>query len=365
MMGIRLRAGVWVTALLALTGAALPAAAAGGQNVAGVSMEDYREHLEALEALTLACAKERDKAGCDPEKIGADDNVNLGSQNGGSAPNAETRVVRYDWLRALFLEAQKPDSGPDAKPSDGKKAVAAGDATLPAPKTTTQLLDEAQTRLAEDAKQAGAPVQVAAHHAAESETMRKVLAAREFRGLEQLDPRQSVYERVMGWLNKFFNGVGSLLSGAAWVGRLLVWGFLLAVAVGLAWGLLQLERRWRVRLVADAGGPAAGAASARDWQLWMEDARRAAEAGLWREAIHFLYWAAISRLESKRLWPADRARTPREYLALVAPEDPRKAGLAALTGSFERVWYGGRAAGEDDYRRADELAAALIGGEAR
>ena len=109
-------------------------------------------------------------------------------------------------------------------------------------------------------------------------------------------------------------------------------------------------------------GPAAGAASARDWQLWLEDARQAAAAGLWREAIHFVYWAAISRLESRRLWPADRARTPREYLALVAPEDPRKPSLATLTGSFERTWYGGRAAAESDYRRAEQLAAALISG---
>jgi hypothetical protein len=106
------------------------------------------------------------------------------------------------------------------------------------------------------------------------------------------------------------------------------------------------------------------AASARDWQLWLADARKAAAAGLWREAIHFVYWAAISRLESKRLWPADRARTPREYLALMAPEDPRRGGLVSLTGSFERTWYGGREAGESDYRKAEALAASLIDGGA-
>jgi hypothetical protein len=113
----------------------------------------------------------------------------------------------------------------------------------------------------------------------------------------------------------------------------------------------------------DRGWPP-GAASAIHWQLWLEDARRAAAAGQWREAIHFLYWAAISRLESKRLWPADRARTPREYLALVAPEDPRQPGLASLTGSFERVWYGGRDAAESDYQRAEQIATALISGAA-
>jgi hypothetical protein len=146
----------------------------------------------------------------------------------------------------------------------------------------------------------------------------------------------------------------------------IVWGFILASCVGLAWGLLQLERRWRIRLVPESDGPAAGAASARDWQLWLADARRAAAAGEWREAIHFVYWAAISRLESRlgsgRLWPADRARTPREYLALVAADDPRRAGLATLTGSFERTWYGGRTAGESDYLQAEKLADGLIAG---
>ena len=81
--------------------------------------------------------------------------------------------------------------------------------------------------------------------------------------------------------------------------------------------------------------------------------------GRWREAIHFLYWAAIARLESKRLWPADRARTPREYLALVAATDARKTNLTALTRSFERTWYGGRAAEASDFNAALDQAAAL------
>ena len=134
---------------------------------------------------------------------------------------------------------------------------------------------------------------------------------------------------------------------------MLVWGFILAICVGLVWGLMQLERRWRVRLVPDDRALRPAQPRRRDWQLWLEDARRAAAAGLWREAIHFVYWASISRLESRRSWPADRARTPREYLALVAADDPRKPGLATLTGSFERIWYGGRPAGEADYRRAE------------
>lgn len=346
--------------MVAHCGAQAVPAAVKAQGLRDTSVEEYRQHLAALETLTEGCAKGRDTAGCDPKKVGADDRVAIG----GTA-NSDKRIVQYEWLRVLLAQAQSPD-GTQKKDGAATVTVSVGDAGFPAPKTTTELLQEAQKRLAADAAQAAAAAGTEPAHAAESQAMREVLARREFRRLQQVDPGKSVYEKLMGWLNRFFNGVGTALSGVAWVGRLLVWGFLAAVGVGLVWALLQLERRWRVRLVPDADGPAAGAASARDWQLWMEDARKAAAQGLWREAIHFVYWAAISRLESKRLWPADRARTPREYLALVAPEDARKAGLAALTGSFERVWYGGRAADEADYRRADELAASLIsGGEAR
>src|SRR4029079_15995723 len=120
---------------------------------------------------------------------------------------------------------------------------------------------------------------------------------------------------------------------------------------------------WRVRLTPEGDQlPAPGAASARDWQLWLEDARRAAERTEWREAIHFLYWASISRRESRRLWPADRARTPREYLALVAQEDPRRSGLWQLTGTFERFWYGGRTAAESDFKQAESIPTVLING---
>jgi hypothetical protein len=192
--------------------------------------------------------------------------------------------------------------------------------------------------------------------------MEQVLAGKDFASLKQPSVQDSIMEKFNNWLNRLFESAAKFRARSAWVGRLLVWGFILAVCVALVWALLQLEQKWRVRLVPDDARPAAGAASARDWQLWLEDARRAAASGLWREAIHFVYWASISRLESRRLWPADRARTPREYLALVGAEDPRKACLAQLTGSFELTWYGGRQAGENDYRQAEELAKGLIAG---
>ena len=319
------------------------------------SLDDYRAHLNQLATLTDACAKARDLKTCDPLLVGPDDRVPLGN-----GANAARRLIRYGWLRILFSRAEEPDQALEqAQETPAKKAD--GDPSLPqiAPPPTSKLLADARQRLAGDLAQVNASGSSPSHEA-ERATMAQVLAGRDFRDLEQLSVRDSMMEKVGNWLNHLLENVARLRARSAWVGRALVWGFILVVCVALVWALLQLERRWRVRLLPEQRTPAPESPSARNWQLWLEDARRAAAAGMWREAIHYLYWAAISRLESRRLWPADRARTPREYLALLAQEDPRRSRLAALTGSFEIVWYGGRAAAESDYRRAEEIAAALI-----
>ena len=335
------------------------------------SLEEYRTHLLDLGTVVEACAKARDMKTCDPALVGQDDRVPLNS-----APNAERRLVRYGWLRVLLSKAQDADETEDethGKPGSGAHKPSAEAAVRPPRPTTSQLLQAAGARLTQDLAQAdsaadpmsetaAAQPEAAASHAEERDAMKQVLAGRDFRNLRSPTARDSALEKLGNWLNRLMESAQKLQAHSAWVGRVIVGGFILTVCVGLVWALLQLERRWRIRLVPESDAPGNGAASARDWQLWLKDARQAAAAGAWREAIHFAYWAAISRLESRRLWPADRARTPREYLALVAPEDPRRAGLATLTGNFERTWYGGRAAGESDYQKAEELAAELISG---
>jgi hypothetical protein len=387
-----------LTARIQLAGVALAAALAAGihalqaradepsaqpvKNVREVSLAEYRQHLVELNEVVEACAKARDTKSCDPALVGTDNHVPLSNTQ-------ERRLVRYGWLRALLLIARikdkapekaqgkaenKPQNKPENSPVDrdksetdaGAKEAPAEEPTLSPKPTTSELLQAAQLRLTQDIAQADSvasgPPAAALDYSQERNTMKQVLAGRDFRNLEPPTRRDSFLEKLSEWLNRFFEGLAKLHANTAWAGRVIVWSFILAVCVGLAWGLLQLERNWRIRLVPESDSPAAGAASARDWQLWLADARRAAAAGQWREAIHCVYWAAISRLESRRLWPADRARTPREYLALVTADDPRRAGLATLTGSFERTWYGGRRAGESDYLQAEKLADGLISG---
>ena len=320
------------------------------------SLEDYRKHLLNLQTLTQACAKARDVKSCDPTTVGPDDRVPVSA-----VANAERRIVRYGWLRILFSHAEEPDKAQEA-PGAKKPGNPPEDPARPPQPTTSELLENAQERLASDLEQAKGVAAPAPGHDQERAVMNQVLAGREFRDLKQPSGSDTALEKLGNWLNRFFASVDKVRSRSRWVGRAIIWGFFFAVGIGLAWGLMQMERRWRIRMVPMNDRPAPDAASARDWQLWLADARQAAAEGLWREAIHFVYWAAISRLESKRLWPADRARTPREYLALMAPDDPRRGGLASLTRTFERTWYGGREAGEGDYRTAEALAGDLISG---
>jgi hypothetical protein len=317
-------------------------------------MEDYRQHLIALKDLTAACAKARDLKTCDPTLVGLDDRVPAGASS-----RDDLRLVRYGWLRILFSRAEEPDQAQKA-PDSGGLSRSARKSLRETPPTTSQLLVDAQDRLAHDLAQANRAAALLPSHMEERDTMKQVLAGREFSNLQPATESDTALEKFGNWLNRLLAKFDKLRARSAWVGRTLVWGFFGAIALGLAWGLLRVERKWRIRLAPASTGPAPDAVSARDWQLWLADARKAAAGGQWREAIHFLYWAAIARLESRRLWPADRARTPREYLTLVSPEDPRQSGLALLTRSFEHTWYGGREASESDYRHAEALAARLI-----
>jgi len=370
-------AGAALAAIVAATSCVLPvradtpAAQAAGHG-REASLAEYRQHLVELNVIVEACAKARDTKTCDAALVGEDDRVPLAN-----APNAERRLVRYDWLRTLLAKAQLTDED-KAKVNDkgqakklikigiGQNGTPAEEPTLLPRPTTSELLQAAQVRLTQEIAQAdvaaSGPAAAAPDYTQEREMLRQVLAGRDFRNLQTRSASDAFWEKVNEWLNRLLKSAEKLHIHVRWLGPVIVAGFILIVSLGLAWGLLQMERRWRVRLVPESDGPADGAASARDWQLWLADARAAAAAGKWRDAIHFVYWATISRLESKRLWPADRARTPREYLALVADEDPRRAGLARLTGSFERVWYGGRAAEQNDYHIAEELADGLITG---
>ncbi len=352
--------GWWIAApvmLLALLCAAPHARSQGFVADAGwrdASLAEYRQHLEDLDALVSKCqAAQATKdaaqmsSACDPRQVGPDDRVHW--QFGAVS---ETHEVRYDWLRAVLGFAAKKDH-----PVQPTTLTLSPGAKSP-PASVDSLLTQARQRLQDDARQAENPSQAGIDYTDQRKALNAILAERVYRGVTEISARERFLEWFYNLLDKFLASLIRLGSRAPWIAWALRALLLVAIATALIWLLIRIERRSRVRLVPDAA-PATDAPSARDWQLWYQDASDMAAKHQWREAIHFLYWASIALLESRRLWPADRARTPREYLALLAGSDPRKSSLTELTRSFERTWYGGRAAAASDFGAALELAADL------
>lgn len=349
-----MRRRVWLPVLLAGSlmsiaplACAQPAAPVNAGSAAA-NLATYRDHLQALEALVVNCRKLRTPEACNPSQVGADDSVPWPA--GGAIAQ---RAIQYDWLRQLLQHAAAK-GGPT--PASGLNLDVRGSQTPPV--SVDELLNQAQQRLEGDLRQAGGSSPQAQPYSAERQSLGAILARREYRGTAQI----SAKERLQEWLENLIERILEKLIGigarAPWLGYLLEGLLVAALATALIWALIRLEQRARVRFTPEV--ERAGAApSAREWQLWLKDAQAMAAQMRWREAIHFLYWASISRLESMRLWPADNARTPREYLRLLARTDPRLSNLTALTRSFERTWYGGREAHSADFQAALEIAAAL------
>jgi len=89
--------------------------------------------------------------------------------------------------------------------------------------------------------------------------------------------------------------------------------------------------------------------SAKEWTIWLAEARTAGGRGDWRDAIHLAYWAGISFLEREGLWKPDRARTPREYLRLISGQSEQRDALVSLTRIFELAWYAKREVREQTF----------------
>ncbi len=130
------------------------------------------------------------------------------------------------------------------------------------------------------------------------------------------------------------------------ISKYVVYG-LMALAL-LALVYIAYRSIWRGQEVAEVV-PRDLPVSAKEWAIWLQEARAAASKGDWRDAVHLAYWAGISFLERQGFWKPDRARTPREYLRLLSGSSDKRETLAALTGIFELTWYAKRDASEGTF----------------
>jgi hypothetical protein len=177
--------------------------------------------------------------------------------------------------------------------------------------------------------------------------LNSILAQREFRdvsGPTWLDRfKRWLLEMLIRLLQRLF-GMSSIPN----ISKYLVYGLMGAALAVL--GYIAYRAIWRGQEQAEVI-PTDLPVSAKEWAIWMAEARAAAGKGEWREAIHLAYWAGISFLERQGFWKPDRARTPREYLRLLSGSSEHRETLTALTRIFELAWYAKRGASETDFSR--------------
>jgi hypothetical protein len=146
---------------------------------------------------------------------------------------------------------------------------------------------------------------------------------------------------VYRMLSKMFGA-----SSAPTVGRVFVWVLVGIAVLALTYVIFRTIRQ-NARL--ETIMPEVLPVSAKQWHVWLHEAREAAARGQWRDAVHLGYWAGISFLEESGMWRPDQARTPREYLRLLAADSQHRSTLTRLTRRLEVTWYGHEIAGPETF----------------
>jgi hypothetical protein len=183
--------------------------------------------------------------------------------------------------------------------------------------------------------------------------LNRILARNEFAS----GRKQSWWDRFRELVNELlydaFLRLLSQIGGQKSMGEALLWLGVCAAAILIAYWIF---RRWFRAARMDEIALQSAGVPIRSWQQWVFLSRGAASQGDYRMAIHCAYWAGITRLEELGALPADRAKTPREYLksmrksTLLASEThtTRYQALSLLTSRLEKIWYGYHLATETD-----------------
>ena len=180
------------------------------------------------------------------------------------------------------------------------------------------------------------------------ETLRAVLARREFTRYTNSTWSARLRQRIMEWLRGLLNrlegrGVSPrrVALGLAWVATSAAVGFF------LLW-MYRTARRSGPIGPLHAGAVAGPPTPAREWAL---RALAAARAGQTSEAVRCAYRAALKRMEEQGAWRVDEARTAREYMLMLRAGDTRRDLFRDIVRQFEQTFYANRTVTAEDVVR--------------
>lgn len=195
--------------------------------------------------------------------------------------------------------------------------------------------------------------------AVDRDHVRQVLA-RLLPAAPSTDARQAhwlngLMQRLFDWLGRFFERIPELPGPAP---RALFWvvvGVGAAVlAIGLWLALCSLRRRFTRRGAAYRKVEISRPPEAPDSDAVLSEARQAAAAGAYRDAIRRLYLAMLLKLDSAGLLSYHPAKTNWEHLRSFDDERLRPT-FTSLTSIFDHTWYGAKSAARSDYEQCEAL----------
>lgn len=186
--------------------------------------------------------------------------------------------------------------------------------------------------------------------AAQDNTAARLLVLDEILARPEFNMPVSLWDRIVQWFEDLLR---SLIpqqwqgTGSSWltlVARLLPWVITIVLLATILWLATYWLQRLLRSFVADAHVDTLGgdddlphsAAEAR------QQARVAAQSGLYRDAVRRLYLAALLQLSEVQLITYERTLTNREVLVRVPATSPIRPHLEPVIATFDQVWYGVR-----------------------
>lgn len=143
------------------------------------------------------------------------------------------------------------------------------------------------------------------------------------------------------------------LSGLAALGPALLLFVKLVLALVLAGFLVFAFRhfRWRRALRRRAAALLEDEETERTPDGWLERSERLAADGRYREAVRCLYLACLLRFDEHGVARFERHETNWEHLHRISrsPKLPANLDFRPPTAAFDRIWYGQRVKGQEDY----------------
>lgn len=274
------------------------------------SLPEYVSELDRLSNLANQVAENRSAAGDAIDELRGDWTINA---------NGQSFNIHTGWLTDQFEKLQKD----------------------PATSVRDDILQRLSAMKADAAAFQNAPADTQTAH----QKLTEILARSEFHQVHGATWWDRLKYRISMWIYRTLSQMfGS--SSAPTVGRLFVWTLVGVAVLALAYFIFRTIRQ-NARL--ESIMPEVLPVSAKQWRLWLKEAREAAAKGLWRDAVHLAYWGGISFLEESGMWRPDQARTPREYLRLLPADSQHRATLKDLTRRLEVTWYGNEAAGPETF----------------